>query len=97
MTLDVVVTDKVGVPVSGLKPGDFKVFDSRKENAEVRVQAASAEDPPAQVMLLLDAINTSHQSFGRAKEQVEGLLRANGGRLAQPVSVLILPDTRPRQ
>jgi hypothetical protein len=66
VTLDVVVTDPAGSPVAGLTAGDFRVFDNGKEVSGVQGVATDAPE----VLLLLDAINTSYESFARANHAV---------------------------
>ena len=49
-------------------------------------------DPPVEVILLMDVANTSLQGGRQARIQVENFLRQNGGRLAQPTSLMIFDD-----
>jgi hypothetical protein len=66
VTLEIVATERAESPVAGLAAGDFRVFDNGKEVSGV--QGVAADMP--EVLLLLHAINTSHESFARAKDQV---------------------------
>lgn len=97
LTLDVVVTGKSGEPVSGLRPEDFKLFDNRQPQELVSVVAASGvnakADPPVEVILLIDDINTTevtiHDELNWLHKYLDG---ASGGQLALPVSFAILTD-----
>ena len=97
ITLDVLVTDKSGKPVSGLQQRDFKLLDNKQPQKilsfqEVKGGAASA-DPPLEVVLLMDEVNTgfTHVSYERA--QIEKFLRGDGGQLPRPVSLAFLSDS----
>ncbi|MGB9415046.1 MAG: VWA domain-containing protein [Acidobacteriaceae bacterium] len=97
--LDVVVTDDAGGAVAGLQPKDFTLLDNKKARPILSFRAVdgltgngTAADPPVEVILLIDAANTSLQRVAQARMQVASYLRQNGGRLAQPTSVLLLFD-----
>jgi VWFA-related protein len=94
ISLDVVVTDQSGKPVSGLEPGDFSLLDNGQPQKLVSVQAfdgiSPSPEPPPEVILVLDAINLSSQQLAVAKYEAEKFLRRNGGHLAQPVSIYVL-------
>jgi VWFA-related protein len=91
--LDVVVTDKKGKPVSGLELKDFTLLDNKQPTKIVSFEAieGSAEhvDPPAEVILLLDAVNLDYLTLAQTRDEVAKFLRANGGHLAVPVSVAL--------
>jgi VWFA-related protein len=97
ITLDVVVNDKSGKPVSGLQQQDFTLLDNKQPQKilsfeEVKGGAATT-DPPVEVVLLVDEVNTSftHVSFERA--QIEKFLRRDSGQLPRPVSLAFLSDS----
>jgi VWFA-related protein len=96
VTLDVVVSDKSGKPVSGLGSGDFTLLDNGQPNRILSFQAVDGTvqkaDPPVEVMLLIDAANVGSQGVVFEREQVERFLRQNDGHLAQPVSIFVLTD-----
>jgi VWFA-related protein len=93
--LDVVVTDAAGHAVSGLQQPDFTVLDksvSQPIQSFRAVDGLTAE-PPVEIVLVLDTMNTSFQQVAVVRQGVEKFLRQNGGRLALPVSAVFLTDT----
>jgi len=96
MTLDVVVTDKSGTPVPGLQQQDFTLMDNKQPQSILSFQAVggtAAPDPPVEIILLIDRVNTSFQSSANERQQTEKFLRQNGGHLAQPVSMVFFSDS----
>jgi VWFA-related protein len=93
--LDVVVTDAAGHVVSGLRQPDFTVLDKSLSEPIQSFRAVDglAAEPPVEIVLILDAMNTSFQQVAAVRQGVEKFLRQNGGRLALPVSVVFLTDT----
>lgn len=99
MHIDVVVTDKSGKPVSGLELQDFTLFDDKRPAKIVYFRAIDATDAnaqkaeiPAQVILVLDAVNLDNLAAQRSRDEMAKFLRQNGGNLAQPVSVFLFTD-----
>ena len=96
--LDVLVTDNSGRPVAGLEQKDFTLFDNKKPRPILSFRAvdgvlgAGPGEPPVRVVLLIDVANTSLRVVGNERYQIENFLRRNGGRLAQPTSLLIFDD-----
>lgn len=93
--LNVVVTDAAGQPVSGLGQADFSVLDN---DATQPIQSFQALDgfttePPTEIVLVLDTMNTSFQQMAEVRQGTEKFLRQNGGHLALPISVVFLTDT----
>jgi VWFA-related protein len=93
--LDVVVTDASGRTVSGLQPSDFTVLD---DNHAQPLQSFHAVDgvtaePPVEMVLVLDTMNTSFRQMATVRQGVEKFLRRNDGHLALPVSAIFLTDT----
>ncbi|MGA2883475.1 MAG: VWA domain-containing protein, partial [Bryobacteraceae bacterium] len=91
------MNDKSGKPVSGLQQQDFTLLDNKQPQKilsfeEVKGGAATT-DPPVEVVLLVDEVNTSftHVSFERA--QIEKFLRRDSGQLPRPVSLAFLSDS----
>jgi VWFA-related protein len=95
MTLDVVVTDKSGKPVGGLTQQDFTLLDNKAPQKLLSFQAiqADADDPPVQVILLLDEVNTGFNSVAYERDQIERFLKRDGGQLARPMSFAFLTDS----
>ena len=95
--LDVVVADKAGKPVSGLELKDFALRDNNLP-AQIRsFHATNAADEkgshPAEVIVLLDAVNLGFQTVSQSREQISNFLRQNDGHLAQPVSIFEFTDS----
>jgi VWFA-related protein len=92
MTLNVPVTDQSGHVISGLQQQDFTLLDNKLPVKIVsfrRVEGASAApDPPVEVVLVIDEVNTSFHDIAIEREQVEKFLSQNDGKLAWPVSLV---------
>ncbi|HYA17117.1 MAG TPA: VWA domain-containing protein [Bryobacteraceae bacterium] len=95
ITLDVVVTDRSGKPVSGLGQSDFTVIDDKLPQKLTSFQAfeSARANPPTEVILLLDRINTPFSLFAQERIEAKKFLERNGGKLEQPVSLMVLSDT----
>jgi VWFA-related protein len=89
--LDVVVTDSMGKPVSGLERKDFTLRDDGRQANILSFQSADGiaakPDPPVEVILVIDTVRHSSDEVHDLQDGVEKFLRQNGGHLAQPVSV----------
>jgi len=95
--LDVVVTDSAGNPVTGLQPWDLKLFDN---NQSRKIQSFSAfshagvkPDPPVEIILLIDTANLPFQQVAFVLGEIDKFLRQNGGKLRQPLSLVLLTET----
>jgi VWFA-related protein len=97
MTIDVVVTDKSGRPVPGLEQKDFTLLDNRQPQKILSFQAVeggtATADSPVEVILLMDAVNTTFTNVATERSEIEKFLRRNGGALAQPVSLVLFSDS----
>jgi VWFA-related protein len=97
MTLDVVVTDKSGKPVSGLRQRDFTLLDNKQPRKILSFHAVeggtATADSPVEVILLMDAVNTAFTNVAAERNEIERFLRRNGGALAQPLSIIFLSDS----
>jgi VWFA-related protein len=91
--LDVVVTAKSGPPVANLQQQDFTVLDNNSPQAIVSFQAVTGRQAPADVVLVIDAINVDARAIGYERVQIDKFLHAEGGRLAYPVAVVVATDT----
>ena len=96
MALDVVVNDAAGKPVTGLQAWDFKVLDNHRPSKILSFRSfdggAVKPDPPVEVILLIDELNLPFAQVSFVKSEVADFLRQNGGRLAQPVSIMLLTE-----
>src|ERR1700688_2881686 len=96
--LDVQVTDKSGAAVLGLQKQDFTLLDDKQPKAILSFRALdngakSASDPPVEIILVVDAVNASFQAVTYERNELKKFLVQNGGKLAQPVSLVIFADT----
>jgi VWFA-related protein len=93
ITLDVVVTPKSGRPVTGLQQQDFTLLDNNAPQRITSFEAVANSQAPAEIVLLIDAVNASYRSMAYERTQIETFLKANGGHLARPISIAIFTDT----
>jgi VWFA-related protein len=94
ITLDVVVSDRGGNPIPGLQQQDFTLLDNKQPQKLLSFHAIDRTEPPPQVILLVDAVNTSFTSVSYEREQIVRFLSQNGGKLAQPVSIIFFTDDK---
>jgi VWFA-related protein len=96
VTFNVVVTDKAGHAIPGLKKEDFTLLDS-KQPATIRSFVAHPTDSPqsdAQALfILIDDVNANFSVVSVVRTQLENYLRSNGGKLTNPVGIFILTDS----
>ena len=95
ITLNVVVTDKRGHPIGGLKQEDFTLLDN-KQPATIRsftAHAIATEPADSQALILLiDNVNVGFNAVSIERAQIEDFLRSNGGHLAIPAGIFQLTD-----
>jgi VWFA-related protein len=95
--LDVVVTDKLGKPISGIAREDFKLLDNGQPDKILTFHAydgtSTGPDPPVKIILLVDALNLPERLASFERREVARFLRQNNGHLAQPVSLVELSTT----
>jgi hypothetical protein len=94
--LDVVVTDKLGKPISGIARKDFTLLDNGKPGKILTFHAydgtSTGPDPPVKIILLVDTLNLLERMASYERREVERFLQQNGGHLAQPVSLVELSN-----
>jgi len=97
ISLDVVVADQFGHAVPGLQQQDFALLDNKLAQKIVSFHAVTgapaADDPPVEVILVVDEVNTSFQQVVIVRQEIEKFLNQNGGQLARPVSILFFSDS----
>jgi VWFA-related protein len=93
INLDVVVTPRSGPPVADLEQKDFTLFDNKTLQRITSFQAVSGKQDPVHVILVIDAVNTGYQNIAYQRGEIDKFLRANGGRLAQPMALAFFTDT----
>lgn len=93
---NVVVTDKSGKLVSGLELKDFTLLDDNQPGKILSFHAfdetVHTDDPPVQIILLLDAVNLSFHEVADARQQIDKFLRQKGSHLAQPMSIYLFTN-----
>jgi len=94
ITLDVQVTDKAGAPVRGLQQQDFIVLDDKQAKPIQSFHAVdgSSSDAPVEIVLVMDAVNASFDAVTYERSELKKFLLQNGGKLAQPVSLVVFSD-----
>ena len=94
ITLDVQVTDKSGAPVRGLQKQDFTVLDDKQTKPIQSFHAVdgSSSDAPVEIVLVIDAVNASFDAVTYERSELKKFLLQNGGKLAQPVSLVVFSD-----
>lgn len=90
--LDVVVAPKSGPPVTGLQQQDFTLLDNKEPQPITSFQAITAREAPIQVILVIDAVNTTAQIVDSERIQIDKFLRAEGGQLSYPISLAVFTD-----
>jgi len=92
ITLDVVVADQSGHALPGLQQQDFTLLDDKRPQKLTSFRAvgnpAATPDPPVEVVLVVDEVNTSFHDVAIVRQQVEKFLSQNDGKLAWPVSLV---------
>lgn len=94
ITLDVQVANKSGAPVRGLQKQDFTVLDDKQAKVIRSFHAVDGNttETPVEVVLVIDAVNTPFNAITYARSELKKFLLKNGGKLAQPVSLVVFSD-----
>lgn len=95
ITLDVVVNDKSGSPVSSLQQQNFTILDNKQPQKILSFEAAGGRsaDDQLHTILVIDAVNVGFSRVAYAREQIEKFLRQDGGKLARPLSIDFVSDS----
>lgn len=97
ITLDIVVTDKSGKPVPGLEQQDFTLLDNKQPQKILSFEAsqdvAGAAEPPIEVVLLVDEVNTAFSNVSYERQQIEKFLGHDSGELPRPMALVFLSDS----
>lgn len=91
--LDVVVAPKGGKPVAELQQRDFTVLDNKAPQPLTSFRVLGEGQEPVEVLIVIDAVNTSYQNIAYERGEISKFLLANGGHLAHPTSLAIFTDT----
>jgi VWFA-related protein len=94
ITLDVVVLDHSGKPVSGLQQQDFKLLDDKQPQNITSFQALSGTDAadPVEIVLLSDEVNTAFERVSFERNEMQKYLQS-AKELPHPVSLAFLSDS----
>jgi len=93
ITLDVVVTEKSGAPVLDLQQKDFTLLDNKQPQPILSFRGPSAnQDPPTEVIVLLDEVNTAYHDVATETIQAEKFLNQYHGKLPVPTSLAFFTD-----
>jgi VWFA-related protein len=91
ITLDAVVTDQSGQAVPGLQQSNFTLLDDKQPQKLISFRSAenptAKPDPPVEVILVVDEVNTSFHDVALVRQQAKQFLGQNGGKLAWPTSL----------
>lgn len=93
ISIDVQVTDKSGRPISGLEAGNFKVFDNKHEQQILDFKQTDTAHPaavPAQIQIIIDAMNSGPVTVAQERDGVSAFLRENAGKLEFATSIWAL-------
>jgi VWFA-related protein len=90
--LNVHVAPKKGTETDGLEAKDFHVLDNNVPTSILSFKAATAEQKPVKVILVIDAVNTDFTRVAYARDQAQRFLKLNDGHLANPTTIAVLTD-----
>ncbi len=90
INLDVLVKQKSGQPVTGLKAADFTLLIDKKPEKITSFEEISAKDHPVEAIVLIDSINTDYDVVSQVRQQLDQFLHANGGKLPLPTALAVL-------
>ncbi len=93
IVLDVVVSPKSGAPVANLQHQDFTLLDNKTPRPITSFRAIAQSQEPAEVIVVIDNVNTPYQTIAYARPQIEKFLRGNDGHLPYPTTLAVVNDT----
>jgi VWFA-related protein len=98
IVLNVLVTDRSGKPVKGLKEDDFTLLDNGQQRpiSSFRVVEGSKGLVPARVVLMLDTVNNNPRDITNDRKGIEQYLKQSQTRLPYPTSIAILSGSGTR-
>ncbi|WP_263377903.1 VWA domain-containing protein [Granulicella paludicola] len=77
---------------SELRPQDFTLLDNKTPRPITLVRAANNQTDQAEVILVVDAVNTPYTALGYQRDQIDKYLRSHEGMLAYPTRIAVLTD-----
>lgn len=93
LALDAVVDDASGAPVPALSQADFTLLDNKSGRPLTGFRARLGKESPIEVIVLIDAVNTSYINVAYERSELDKFLHANEGQLAYPTALAIFTDT----
>jgi VWFA-related protein len=98
ITLDVVVTDKSGKTIKGLEEKNFTVLADGHPQRIVSFQAVGMGDSArnaesAQIVLLIDEVNTGFNRVAYERDEIKRFLLQNGGTMVHPTKLAFFSDS----
>jgi VWFA-related protein len=96
ITLDVVVSPKSGPPVADLQQQDFTLLDNNAPQTITSFKPVPGREAPIRAVVVIDGVNATFQTVSVARLEIGKFLRAEGGRLAYPVALVIFTDKGPQ-
>lgn len=93
-SLDVLVTDKQGNPISGLDQKDFTLLDNGQARPILSFEAIDPRSNPdaLQIVIAVDMINTGFDQIAYEREQLAEFLNQDGGKLQYPTRLAVLTE-----
>jgi VWFA-related protein len=91
--LDVAVTTTKGQPAGALNEKDFTVLDNKSPNPIASFTPVEGKDAGAEVVIVIDSVNTPYTYLGYQRDQIVKYLRSDGGKLPHATSFAVLTDT----
>src|SRR3984885_4984202 len=76
--LDVVVSPKSGPPVADLQQQDFTLLDNKAPQTITSFKAIPGREAPADVLIVIDAVNVDYRVLSFQRAQISKFLRAEG-------------------
>ena len=95
LLLDMIARDAAGLPLQGLGGDHLMLLDNKKPVSADHWKLLTAE-AATQVIVVLDAVNSSLPELVRSEDAVERTLQSHGGRLDHALTILIVSDTEPK-
>ena len=90
--LDVVVASKAGPPVAGLAQQDFTLLDNGVPQSITSFRAVGRGEGPAEVMIMIDAVNARPETVAYERNQIDKILGVNRGLLPHPTTFAVFTE-----
>jgi VWFA-related protein len=92
LTLNVVVTQKSGPPISGLEQGDFTVLVNKTPQTITGFKAVRGREAPVEVIMVIDDVNTGIEHIAYERSEIDKFLKLDGGKLSYPMALAFVTD-----